>query len=219
MRGPRQKGSDNGGTDARQAILDAAERIFGMEGYAGAVIRDIADAAGVNLGLIQYHCGTKDRLFAEAVNRRFAQWETRVVGAVEAAAAAPGASERDVIRAFLTPFLEVLASGDEGWINYLRLLGRGMSAYAMGKVHPALVQLSDIPDVLKSNLRAIGGLNDDVALDTASYVLEVTLTYLVQDRGLLTARTHGKVTPAGMAAELNFLTDLFAATFEVRRRA
>ena len=214
---PRQKGADTGGTEARQAILDAAERIFGLEGYSGAVIRDIANAAGVNLGLIQYHCGTKDRLFAAAVNRRFEEWERRVVGAVEAAAATPGATMRDVIRAFLSPFLEVLASGDEGWINYLRLLGRGMSAYAIGKVHPALVQLSDIPDVLKTNLRTIGRLEDDVALDMASYVLEVTLTYLVQDRGLMTARTHGKVTPGNVVTQLDFLTELFAGTFEAGR--
>ena len=44
---------------ARARIRDAALGLFGEHGYAGASIRDIAEAAGVSPGLVQHHFGSK----------------------------------------------------------------------------------------------------------------------------------------------------------------
>src|SRR5271157_5694418 len=47
----------------REAILEAAERIFGDEGLAGARTEAIAAAAGVNKALLYYYFGSKDGLY------------------------------------------------------------------------------------------------------------------------------------------------------------
>src|SRR5262249_1824395 len=56
---------------SRDAILDAAERLFADSGFDGTSMRSIAEAAGVAQGLLHYHFGTKERLFAENVHKAF----------------------------------------------------------------------------------------------------------------------------------------------------
>jgi AcrR family transcriptional regulator len=63
-RGP---GRRPGESRTREAILDAARRRFGEQGYDGATIRGIAADAGVNPALVHHFYGTKERLFAAAM--------------------------------------------------------------------------------------------------------------------------------------------------------
>ena len=49
--------------ETREAILEAAERMFGDEGLEGARTEAIAAAAGVNKALLYYYFGSKDRLY------------------------------------------------------------------------------------------------------------------------------------------------------------
>jgi TetR/AcrR family transcriptional regulator len=49
--------------ETRETILEAAERIFGDEGLAGARTDAIAAAAGVNKALLYYYFGSKDGLY------------------------------------------------------------------------------------------------------------------------------------------------------------
>ncbi len=63
-RGP---GRRPGESRTREAILDAARRRFGVQGYDGATIRAIAADAGVNPALVHHFYGTKERLFAAAM--------------------------------------------------------------------------------------------------------------------------------------------------------
>ena len=53
--------------DTRQRILAAAGPIFATEGYERATVRDICDAAGVNLASVNYYFGEKERLYIESV--------------------------------------------------------------------------------------------------------------------------------------------------------
>ena len=53
----------------RARIRDAAMAAFADEGYRGATMRGIAASAGVSLGLVQHHFGTKDGLRAACDER------------------------------------------------------------------------------------------------------------------------------------------------------
>jgi TetR/AcrR family transcriptional regulator len=50
-------------TQTEQKILDAARSIFLSQGYAGARMQDIADAAGINKAMLHYYFRNKDKLF------------------------------------------------------------------------------------------------------------------------------------------------------------
>lgn len=57
-----------GTTDTRATILDAARRHFSAHGYDRATIRGIAGEAGVDPALVHHYFGTKDALFAAALD-------------------------------------------------------------------------------------------------------------------------------------------------------
>lgn len=59
-------------TATRAAILQSAIEHFAAAGYDGAGVRQIANAAGVTAMLVNRYFGSKERLFAEAVETAFA---------------------------------------------------------------------------------------------------------------------------------------------------
>ena len=55
---------------SRERLLDAAEELFADYGFNGVSVRQIVEAAKVNLGAIPYHFGTKENLFKQVIYRR-----------------------------------------------------------------------------------------------------------------------------------------------------
>ncbi|MEO6404018.1 MAG: TetR family transcriptional regulator [Ferruginibacter sp.] len=51
-------------------ILKTAEELFATKGYEAATVRDIADAAGVNLAMISYYFGSKEKLMESLFHER-----------------------------------------------------------------------------------------------------------------------------------------------------
>jgi len=56
--------------DKRSQILIAAEELFAEKGFDGTSVRDIAHLAGVNLAMISYYFGSKEKLFEALVDFR-----------------------------------------------------------------------------------------------------------------------------------------------------
>lgn len=54
--------------ETRERILEAVLRVMEREGLSRTTVRRVAEEAGVGLGLINYHFGTKDELIYEAVS-------------------------------------------------------------------------------------------------------------------------------------------------------
>ncbi len=54
--------------DTKARILDATFRRLATQGYAALRVRDIAEEAGVNVALINYHFGSKDQLVIEVLD-------------------------------------------------------------------------------------------------------------------------------------------------------
>jgi len=78
--------SANRGEETRTALLAAARRVFALRGYDGASVRDITREAGVNLGAVTYHFGSKRALYVAVLTDAFSP----VVERVRVAAHSPG---------------------------------------------------------------------------------------------------------------------------------
>src|SRR6185503_4052168 len=81
--------------------------------------------AGVDVALASYYFGPKIDLFRQVLTRRLDEHVNDISTALDAAVAAAGDRPPSVdamIRAFITPVLDKLAGGDEGWRNYIHLL-------------------------------------------------------------------------------------------------
>lgn len=60
----------------KRAILDAAEELMARKGYKGTSIRSISDAAGVNVAMISYYFGSKERLLRAIIARHCSDLST-----------------------------------------------------------------------------------------------------------------------------------------------
>ncbi len=56
--------------DKRQAIIESAIELFGARGFEGTSVRDIASDAKVNVAMINYYFGSKEKLFESVVEYR-----------------------------------------------------------------------------------------------------------------------------------------------------
>ncbi|OBJ29933.1 TetR family transcriptional regulator [Mycolicibacter heraklionensis] len=63
----RKPGRPSGASDNRDKILTAARDLFARNGFANTSIRAVAAAAGVDAALVHHYHGTKQQLFAAAV--------------------------------------------------------------------------------------------------------------------------------------------------------
>ncbi|MGH9645480.1 MAG: TetR/AcrR family transcriptional regulator [Bryobacteraceae bacterium] len=91
--------------DTKVRILDAAEKLFGMNGFEATSLRDITSAADVNLAAINYHFHTKDSLIDAIVARRIEPVNKRRFELLEAAG--PNPAVEQILTAFMAPVMQV----------------------------------------------------------------------------------------------------------------
>lgn len=65
----------------REALLEAARIHFGRDGYEATSVRRVTAEAGVNLGAVTYHFGSKRALYEEVVARSLAPLRERIEAA------------------------------------------------------------------------------------------------------------------------------------------
>jgi AcrR family transcriptional regulator len=51
-------------------IINTAEKLFSCKGYDGASVRDIAEEAGINVAMISYYFGSKEKLMQAIIQER-----------------------------------------------------------------------------------------------------------------------------------------------------
>jgi len=118
----------------REALLDAAERLFSENGIEGTSVRDIIKAAGANLGAINYHFGTKDRLALEVFTRRIAPVNQERIARLDALEAKAGMDTGGQLRplrvelildALIRPALEIEdPGGAKNCDDFMRVISR-----------------------------------------------------------------------------------------------
>lgn len=95
------------GEQTRQRILEAAEKLFSVDGYSGVSLRQITGEAGVDLALIKYYFGSKEGLFDAVLASRVDKMsELRLRGLAEIEIK-PGSREtvERLLEVFLRPML------------------------------------------------------------------------------------------------------------------
>ena len=89
--------------ERRDQLLEVAALTFGREGYHGASMNDIAEAAGVTKPVLYQHWDSKHDLFLELLHTVGAEVET-VVGEALDADVEPRALVENALRAYFTYF-------------------------------------------------------------------------------------------------------------------
>jgi AcrR family transcriptional regulator len=59
-------------------ILESAEKLFAVKGFEASTVRDIADEAGVNLAMISYYFGSKEKMMESLFEERMINTKLKV---------------------------------------------------------------------------------------------------------------------------------------------
>jgi AcrR family transcriptional regulator len=124
---PRAAAAADSHGATRDVILDAAERLFSQNGVEGTSVREIIKAAEVNLGAINYHFGTKERLAVEVFARRLKPVNEERIARLDALEAAAGRRKvklEQIIDAMIRPAVEAKTEGAPGCDDFMRLISR-----------------------------------------------------------------------------------------------
>src|SRR6202790_4566227 len=90
-------------SNTKTRILNAAEKLFGLNGLDATSLRDITAEAQVNLAAVNYHFQSKESLIDSVIERRLGPVNRRRIEMLDAAGPTP--SVEQVVDAFLAPLL------------------------------------------------------------------------------------------------------------------
>lgn len=110
----------HGGSDTRQRLLAAAEKLFAERGFEGTSMRALTQMAGTSLSAANYHFGSKETLLDATLHRLLEPVNARrlaALAALERAEVGPPEIE-SVLRAYLQPLFE--ARGASGVASHER---------------------------------------------------------------------------------------------------
>lgn len=142
----RRKGEDAGESGAqatRRKLLAAATRLFSEFGYNAVSVRAIAQEAGVNAALVNYHYGTKEALFEEVIRINTAD---HVADRLHRLTQAKRAGREPTLEEVLEIYVSPLIFGDEA------------SSGAFARLHSVMVsERSDVFESIAS--RAFASVN------------------------------------------------------------
>ncbi len=110
--------------EPRLRIFAAAEAVFAKRGFDAATLREITDAAGVNIAAVNYYFSSKDELVRQVLDRRMSPYTAARLAALEARLAAAGGaplSVADIVEVMVRPIVELSRDADGGR-SLIRLL-------------------------------------------------------------------------------------------------
>jgi AcrR family transcriptional regulator len=114
----------------KDRICDAAETLFAERGFAAASIREITDAAGVNVSGINYHFRSKEDLYRHVLLRRMRSVNgerLRLLSQAEQLAGEHPVPCPAILDAYLRPIFRLANETPAGGRSFPRLLARELA--------------------------------------------------------------------------------------------
>jgi len=168
----------------KDRILDAAERLFALQGFAGTSLRQITGLAEVNSAAVNYHFGNKDLLINEVFRRRMDIMSAQRLARLAAARAAQPMTLDAVLAAFVEPAL-AMARDRKGGGAFIRVIAR---AYAENNASLRKFLSVRYGHVQREFARAIATLLPHLDKHTLYWRMDFlagSLTYVMSEFGLI----------------------------------
>jgi AcrR family transcriptional regulator len=109
--------------DVRDRLLDVAEKLFSEHGFADTSVRDITAAANCNVAAVNYHFGSKDKLYIEMFRRHMKEIFTKHKVNIEKVMSSANPTLEKLLETIAETALEALSGADER-IPMLKLMIR-----------------------------------------------------------------------------------------------
>lgn len=168
-------------------LIEAAEFEFAENGFHGTSIRHITTRAEANVASVNYHFGSKEKLFIEMIRYRLEPVNTLRLEMLEAAISKSGKRPlkiKTIVDILVRPLVETFASAPKDRKNhaFLRAMGRGMSEESKFMEDIYKDVLATVVKRFRSELgRSLSDLPEDVTFLCFAY-LRSTLSGVMQIR-------------------------------------
>lgn len=207
----RKPGRPRNPGNHREAILNQAELAFAEGGYAGISMREIAERAGVNQGLIRYYFESKQQLFDEVYRRRGGLLSGhRHVLLDRLLASGEPLTVRSIIRAYLQPQWDLKYSGAAG-AAFVRLQAR---LHAEPEEHALRLRREVYDASVKRYVDALAEILPGIPRRTIGLrmaFLVGTYLFMLNDLGRIEDLTEGKITQLSKEEMLDHMVEFLAA--------
>lgn len=194
------------GEATREKVLDAAERCFAETGFDAVSIRQIAAAAGVTLGVVGFHAGSKQDLIRTVIARRVDALNNGRRSRLAELKAAGAPDLHALMDAYITPYVELSSTGRQ-WRAYGRLIARMANDHRFQKTVSALYD-----PVAREYLDEMARLFPDASRRELAGALTLTVAgmlAIVASRERIAGLSGGKAEP-GPASWRRFLVNFCA---------
>ena len=203
-------------TDTKTKILDTAERLFAQKGFDAVSLRNIVEAAKVNLAAVHYHFGSKQALLHAVVSRRLRPVnEERLALLAEARAKIGKLKLEAVLESLFVPVFRAQASHKSGG-SFTRLIGRvvfdrnaELQKFMVGELAQVIVQFSRAFD------EALPGL-DKTEMDWRSHFMAGAMAHTLCNADLLASFTGTDAGAEGYETTVQRLVDFTTAGFRAK---
>lgn len=163
--------------DSKAALIEAAKVVFGEKGFDGATVKDLAEAAGVNVSLVSYYFDGKENLYRECLGT-FGQHHVETAQRV---LKAPSTAEEFRVR--LQMFAEefvALHHRDPDVCNIIRRDFETFNPIAMAIFKETFIPMYDTLVAFVSAAKSAGLLRKSTDPDTATAIMFGGLVHLLR---------------------------------------
>ena len=174
--------------NTKDRILNAAETLFALNGFAGTSLREVTGMADVNIAAVNYHFGSKENLVNEVFRRRMDEMSAARLAQLERARHDHPGELGAVLAAFIEPPLAM--AQDRQGAAFVRILAR---AYAEQNASLRDFVSTRYGHVLRDFAHELARCLPSLPKDELYWRLDFVagaLTYAMADFGLIRRPNH-----------------------------
>lgn len=208
------------GKSTKSRILEATERLVAEHGFEAVSLRDITSDAAVNVAAVNYHFGSKEKLF-EAIQCRYIEPinDERLRIIAELTAAGRVATVREILEAFMRPFLTVVKRNEMSEKLFFKLMGRCVIDHQGGLPEDMIPGIKKVAESFTAALLvAAPNLTTELALWRLHFTFGVMAQTLLHG-DLLHSLTDGACGDPDAEAQFQEMIDFCQAGFLTQKGA
>ena len=173
--------------NAREAILDTAERLFAEQGMESVSLRMINTEAGYSVAALHYHFGTRDKLIDELLVQRQGLILDRRQQLLDELSRKKRPDVRGISEALVLPFAELLFANPESGLRTIKFFFR---SYVEQRKHKRVRKITEQSYRIFDKLlaQALPKLSPDVLERRWAFATELTFQGLANADTILASR-------------------------------
>ena len=201
-------------TPTREKILVATEHLIAEHGFDAVSLRDITNKAEVNVAAVNYHFGSKEKLF-DAVQCRCINPinEERIYRLELLTKGGEIAGIREILDAFMRPFLTMVTQSEMKEQMFFKLMGRCLNDQHANLPKEAMPLLGEMAEAFTSAIAAaLPNMPVDQLLWRLHYTFGVMANTLIYSE-TLEQLTNGACGQPDMEEQLEWMINFCHAGF------